>query len=402
MPTVKIRLPAPHPKQQAIIDSKAKRKVVVCGRRFGKTLCGALMASKCILDGKKCLISSTSQDQADIFWKYLRKWFAPLQDDPTYYKNETRREIRLPTGGELKVKTGRNADALKGFDADLVILDECAYLDPMAWFEVAAPMMADRNGTVVFFSTPLRKNWFYHLYQRAVQDATGRWGHWHATTLDNPHLSKDAVDELSSDMTEEGYKQEILAIFLEGAGQVFRNIEICAIAQPREPYPGTFIMGVDTAQKQDFSVMAVMDKQARRMVDLDRFNNVSWGVYQDRVKTLCDKWKCESIVFEINSVGSPNFEALQNDGLPVIAFETTGISKPPLIESLVLAFERREIAILDNPVLVGELGAYERKVNAITNRSQYSAPEGLHDDCVMALALAWHGCLQSTLGGFYF
>lgn len=72
------------------------------------------------------------------------------------------------------------------------------------------------------------------------------------------------------------------------------------------------------------------------------------------------------------------------------AFETTAVSKPPLIESLVLAFDRGEITALNDPIMRGELMAYERRVSA-TGRSQYSAPDGAHDDTVMALALAWYG-----------
>ena len=76
-------------------------------------------------------------------------------------------------------------------------------------------------------------------------------------------------------------------------------------------------------------------------------------------------------------------------------FETTAQSKPPLIESLVLAFEREEMQWLDIPVATAELEAYERKVSQTTGRSQYSAPEGMHDDTVMARALALHGMHRS-------
>lgn len=67
----------------------------------------------------------------------------------------------------------------------------------------------------------------------------------------------------------------------------------------------------------------------------------------------------------------------------------TATSKPPLIESLALAFEREECRWQDDPIWTGELEAYERKVSPITGRSQYSAPEGMHDDTVIARALAW-------------
>lgn len=396
MTPITIELPRPHAKQHSILTSPAKRKVVCTGRRFGKTLCGALLAvddeiNGGILAGEKVLIASTSQDQADVFWSYLRRWLAPIVQVGAAYKNETKRLIEMANGGAVKVKTGRDADVLRGFDADKLLLDECAYLDPTAWYEVGAPMMADRNGTAVFFSSPARKNWFYTLYIRAVSDTTGRWQAWHGTTLDNPYLSQEAVNELAGDMTEEGYRQEILAEFLEGSGQVFRNVELCATAElPSAPYAGRFVMGVDTAQQNDYSVLTILDIEARKQVALDRFNRVSWQVYRDRIKALQEQWQCEQIIFEINSVGSPNFEALAADGLPVVSFETTAITKPPLIESLILAFERREISIFNHPVLLSELGAYERKVSS-TGRSQYSAPAGLHDDCVMSLALAWYG-----------
>jgi hypothetical protein len=384
-----LALPRPTPLQSRILASTAKRRVICCGRRAGKTHLGALMAAQTLLKRQKVLIASTSQDQSDVFWRYTKKWLAPLFRGGLAKRNETKREVEFGDG-LLKVKTGRDADVLRGFDADLLILDECAYLEPEAWYEVGAPMMADRNGTAVFLSTPVRKNWFFVLYQRAVADATGRWAAYHATTLDNPHLSREAVAELVGDMTEDAYRQEILAEFLEGQGQVFRNIQQCATAHAVEPYPGNFCMGVDTAQRQDYTVAVVMDTATRTMVEMLRFNNAPWAVYRERIKALAARWNVERIVFETNSIGGPNFEALAADGLPVLAFETTPTSKPPLIQNLALAFERKELAILDNPILLGELGAYEYKVSA-TGRPQYSAPEGLHDDTVVGLALAWHG-----------
>lgn len=398
---IEITLPTPHPKQREILASTAKRKVICTGRRFGKTLYGALEAvddeiGGGALFGDKVLIASTSQDQSDVFWTYLKRWLQPLIHAGIAYKNETKRIIELSTGGAIKVKTGRDADTLRAFDADKLILDECAFLDPGAWFDVGVPMLADRNGTAIFLSTPKRKNWFYLLYNRAIADTTGRWAAWHGTTFDNPHLIKQAVDELVMDMTEDSYKQEILAEFLEGSGQVFRNIEDCATAHRLDgpEHAHEYVMGVDTAQQTDYSVITVMDSYTHRMVDMDRFHRVSWEVYRQRIKVMHEKWHTENIIFEINSQ-SANFEALANDGLPVEAFETTGASKSPLIESLILAFERKELAILDDDILKGELGAYERKVSA-TGRSQYSAPGGMNDDCVMSLALCWRGVINGV------
>ena len=88
-------------------------------------------------------------------------------------------------------------------------------------------------------------------------------------------------------------------------------------------------------------------------------------------------------------MGGPVVEALQRDGLPVIGFVTTGPSKAAIIESLALAFEQGTIKIPNDPVLIGELQAYE---GVQTPRAmKYGAPAGLHDDCVMSLAFAWAG-----------
>ena len=385
-----VTLPQPTIMQQRVIDNPAKRKVVCTGRRSGKTTMGAIVAVCGLLQRQNTLIASTSQDQSDIFWRYVTRWLSPLVDAGLVQQNKTKRTMEFGQS-LLRIKTGSDADVLRGFDCDILILDECAYLDPGAWYEVGAPMMADRDGTTYFYSTPARKNWFYQLYNRAVADTTGRWAAFHATTHDNPHLSAAAVAELAGDMTSDAYQQEIMAQFLEGAGQVFRNVEDCATAPRVDPYQGDFVMGVDTAQQTDYTVLTAMDRSTKRMVDFDRFHRVPWSLYRGRVAAMHERWGCTSIVFETNSIGGPNFEALQNEGLPVVAFETTASSKPPLIESLVLAFERREIGVFDDPVLLSELGAYERKVSPTTGRSQYSAPEGLHDDCVMSLALAWHG-----------
>ena len=87
-------------------------------------------------------------------------------------------------------------------------------------------------------------------------------------------------------------------------------------------------------------------------------------------------------------MGVPILEQLQQDGMNVEGFYTSPASKPPLIEDLSLAFEREEAHWIDDPIWNGELEAYEQKFGR-TGRAFYSAPEGMHDDTVIARALAW-------------
>lgn len=393
--TINISLPKPYPLQQAIIRHPAKRKVVCAGRRAGKTTLAAMLAIERILDGQKVLLTSTSQDQADAFWEKAKLWLADVLVTKYAYKNETRRIIQIGKG-RIRVKTGSNADVLRGGDEDLIVFDECALLDPDVWQAVGAPMLADRDGDAIFISTPMRKNWFYHLYQSAITDERDRWQAWHFTTHSNPFLSPIAIEELTHDMPENMYRQEILAEFLESDGQVFRNIRECVGAEDDKLTASRYVFGVDWAQVNDYTAIVVFDVQRRRVVEIDRFRGVDWSLQRGRLHTLYKKWEPVNILAEANAMGSPNIEALQKEGLPVQPFMTTAQSKPPLIENLVLDFERGNITIPNDPILIGELESYERTVSPATGRSTYSAPAGLHDDCVIALALAVWSAQRNT------
>ena len=89
-------------------------------------------------------------------------------------------------------------------------------------------------------------------------------------------------------------------------------------------------------------------------------------------------------------MGQPLIDQLVSDGLPVQAFTTTNATKDVAIRGLQTAFESGAIRIIPDPVLIGELQAYEQE-RLPSGNWKYSAPEGLHDDTVMSLALAWHG-----------
>ena len=106
---------------------------------------------------------------------------------------------------------------------------------------------------------------------------------------------------------------------------------------------------------------------------------------------LWERFNHCAVIAEYNSMGGPQVEALQNMGIPVQAFTTTNASKAQVIQALELAFERRELKILNDNEQVNELLAFESE-KLPSGLVRYGAPEGAHDDMVMALALAWWGC----------
>lgn len=306
----------------------------------------------------------------------------------------------FPGGGTVQVRSADNPDSLRGEGLDFVVIDECAYVAEAAWQEALRPALSDRLGRAMFISTPSGRNWFWRCYQRGLQG--GEWQSWSFPTSDNPYIEPSEIEEARGDLPERIFRQEYLAEFLEGEGTVFRNIAACLNAPettPAEHAGHHLVMGVDWAKQSDFTCLSVVCRDCRTEVARDRFNQIDYHVQRQRLQALAERWNVAVILAESNSIGEPIIEELQRSGLPVRGFETTATSKPPLIESLALAFEREECQWQADPVWTGELEAYERKVSPVTGRSQYSAPEGMHDDTVIARALAWQAVQSAGYAG---
>lgn len=397
-------LPQLYDKQREILDDPAPRKVVNAGRQVGKTFFAARACLEEFFAGGRVLYCATTQEQSDAVWDYLYEWAIPVLRQYGVYVNESKRIIdgrrRGMKLGRIRVKTGSKPDVLRGEKANLLILDECAYLDAKAWQKVGAPMLATTKGRAIFISTPNRRNWFFGLYMRGVDPLDPDWKMWEFPSSANPFISEEAFAAMIADMSEEDIQQEVMAKFLENEGTVFRNIQACVNDTEVKPYASDFALGVDWGQQKDYTVISVIDLRTLVVVDTYRFNKLAWFDQRARIKHMYKKWnklgKVHTILVELNSIGSPNAEALLLEGLPIQGFMMTGKSKPPLIEALALAFERGEIRIPDNAPMIAELMAYERKVS-VSGRRRYSAPSGLHDDCVISLALVWFAATQQPI-----
>jgi hypothetical protein len=209
-------------------------------------------------------------------------------------------------------------------------------------------------------------------------------------TASNPYIPASEIEGMQRTLPERVFRQEVLAEFLEDAGGVFRHVVECATSQEQmtPTYRHEYVIGVDWGKLNDFTAFTVVDVTKRALVRLDRFNQIDYSVQVGRLRALCDLFRPTTIVVERNSIGEPLIEILVRLGLPVVAFQTTNASKAWIIDALALAFERKEISIIADATLINELQSYEME-RLPSGMLRYSAPSGMHDDCVMALALAW-------------
>jgi hypothetical protein len=299
------------------------------------------------------------------------------------------RQVVLPNGGMVGVRSADDPNSLRGEGLDFVVLDECAFMAEAAWTEALRPALSDRQGKALFISTPKGRNWFWRLYQRGLDDGR-EWMAFRFPTSTNPYIAQKEIDDAQAMLPEAIFEQEYLAEFLEGEGAVFRNIAACLYGggeKPEDHAGHKIVAGVDWGKQADFTAISVGCATCHKELALDRFNQIDYHFQRGRLEAICSKWNVGLIMAESNAMGEPIIEELQRSGLSVTGFQTTATSKPPLIESMALAFEREEWHWLDDPISKGELEAYERVISMTTGRSSYGAPEGLHDDTVIARAL---------------
>lgn len=384
------------PLQLEIATHPARFRCLVAGRRFGKTRLGAALTVASATQGGSAWWIAPSFPMAQIGWRLIKSLSFQV---PHIHVNESERIVTFASGGSIQVKSADNPDSLRGAGLDLAVFDEAAYIREEAWTEAIRPALSDRKGRAMFISTPCLRNWFFGVYRRGF-DEDPDWKSWREPTAANPYIDPAEIEAAREQLPENIFRQEYEAAFLENAGVVFRNIEANLVPDDQQPEMHRrhrIVMGVDWAQITDWTALSVVCVDCRRELALDRFNKIDFNFQRDRLEALYRKWNVAVAMCELNSIGTPNVQAIANDGFEVAGFQTTALSKPPLIQSLALALERAQYKWIANAVATGELESYEVEANATTGRPSYSAPPGCHDDTVIARALALKAALVEPL-----
>jgi hypothetical protein len=306
--------------------------------------------------------------------------------------NEAEHRIELVTGGVVEAWSLDSPDPARGRKYKRVVIDEAALVQRFeeAWNGAIRPTLADLEGDAWFGSTPKGRNYFWQLYQRGLDASQSEWRSWQMPTRANPYISATEIQAARLSMPERFYLQEFEAAFIDDAGGVFRRVmeAATATAQDRAQDGHQYVFGVDWGKTSDFTAISVLDLTTNEQVALDRSNKVDYAVQVGRLKALHERFQPVTIIAERNAMGEPVIEQLIREGLPVQPFLTTNATKASAVEALALAFERGELRILNDPVQIGELQAFEA-TRLPSGLTRYEAPEGMHDDTVMALALAW-------------
>jgi len=207
----------PRPLQQTLHTHLKRFNVLVCHRRFGKTVFSIMeMIDKglnCDLKNPQYAYIAPTYGQAKrVAWEYLKDF---TKNIPGAKANEAELRVDIPRpdrGDKIRfVLLGAdNPDSLRGIYLDGVILDEYAQCDPIIWGQVIRPALSDRKGWAIFIGTPKGQNHFHNIYRLGGElQADGK--NWFVACYkasETGVVDYEELDEARASMSEEEFDQE--------------------------------------------------------------------------------------------------------------------------------------------------------------------------------------------------
>ena len=210
--------------QSKIYADDNRFRVVVAGRRFGKTFLSVTELVTQALKGKRKVcwyVAPTYKAAKEIAWDML---LAFLPKEYIQKTNESSLTVTLWNASIISLKGAEKPDNLRGRSLDFCVLDEFADMRPEAWYEVLRPSLSDRQGSALFIGTPKGRNHFYDLWTRGA-DGNTDWQAFQYTTIDGGQVTAEEIEAAKRDLDERTFNQEYNAQFVNYQGIIYYNFD---------------------------------------------------------------------------------------------------------------------------------------------------------------------------------
>lgn len=297
--------------------------------------------------------------------------------------NDTDPSITLGNGAVLRFKTAEKPDNLYGEDVHAAVIDEASRCKEESWHAIRSTLTATNGRVRIIGNVKGRKNWAYHLARRVEAGSLPGWRYAKITAADAVKaglITAAEVEAAKRELPEHVFRELYLAEPSEDGSNPFGLQHIAACVGPlSSAKPEVF--GVDLGKSLDWTVVIGLDRDRRPCV-FERWQHKPWEATVDLIHSLVGS---QPALVDSTGVGDPIVETLQREAGNIEGFKFTQVSKQQLMEGLCLSVQRRGVGVLDGPMRA-ELEAFEYEPTRTGVR--YAAPEGMHDDCVVALALA--------------
>jgi len=279
---MKITLTKP---QLKVSSSKARFRVLISGRRFGKTYLAVTEMMKYASKPNQRIwyVAPTFKMAKDICWSALKEMlnmFNWIEDI-----NETTMTITIrQSNSTISLKGADNYDSLRGTGLDFLILDEFADIDKRTWFEVLRASIADRLGHVLMCGTPKGYgNWSYEMYLKGKQDK--EWESFQFTTIDGGMVAKSEVEQAKQDLDQRTFRQEFEGTFENYAGSIYYNFHpVESVVQREIDWTKPLHIGMDFNVSPMSACVAQIEKEKIYIVD-------EVVIYGSNTDEMCDELK---------------------------------------------------------------------------------------------------------------
>lgn len=309
--------------------------------------------------------------------------------------NATELKVELLNGSIIQLMA---ADEFKetgvGTNPVGVVFSEYSLSDPQAW-QFLSPILAANDGWAIFNFTPRGKNHAWQLLQKAKDN--DKW-FWQVLTVDDTQvISGTTLAEEKVNNPEAFFQQEYYCNFIDGSGQFFRRIKENIYNGEQEiDAERVYQLGVDLAKYQDYTVLTPFDLNTFVVHRQDRFNQVDWNLQEARIEATARRFNQARVKIDATGVGDPIVESLKRKGLNIgdeDAIKFTETSRTNLLNHLAMLLEQDRLKIPNDEGLVAELESFQYSLGP-TGKLRIGAPETMHDDRVVSLALAVHGATE--------
>jgi hypothetical protein len=373
-------------KQSRAFFNPARYSWVEASTKAGKTVgcIGWLLEQAYVLGapGRQFWWVAPVYGQAKIAYERMKRGMTP----GTFTSNDSDLTLKLVgIGSVIAFKSAEKPDNLYGEDVWAAVLDEASRMRQESFHAVRSTLTATGGFLRIIGNVKGRKNWFYLGCRKAESGEPNNEYHKIIATdaVAAGVFTQDELDDARRMLPDAVFKELYLCEPSDDGGNPFGLQFIRKNIKPLSGKP-VASFGVDLAKSTDWTVIHGLDADGATSV-VERFQ-LPWRETVQRVKLICGR---VATVVDSTGVGDPILEELQaNGGTNFTGYKFTQQSKQMLMEGLALAIQQGQVYYPEGPT-VSELECFEYEYTRTGVR--YSAPEGQHDDCVMALALAVNG-----------
>ena len=316
-------------------------------------------------------------------------------------KNDSLLEIEFINGSTILFKSAEQRDSLRGYTyTGLLCIDEAAYIQDEV-FSIVKPSTDVHRTPVLIVSTPkFRLGFFFELFQKGLTGNPSISSYDFNDYDTSELLSASALEMYRQMLPKNQFLTEYLGEFMDSDSSVFTGFKEC-IKQPKNDEYNQVFVGIDwgNGTNNDDTVICGLNERGEQIF-LEYFNNKNTTEQIEYIYFYLKPYlpKIKQILCECNSLGKPLTELLRNrlgKNRLVVDWITTNESKARLVSQLQVAFEQKQIVLLNDEKQTAELSMYEASYNMKTGNVSYNAPNGGNDDICIGLMLS----LESKING---